>query len=69
MQTAKLNISGMTCGGCVSSVNRVLSGLDGVLKADVSLENKSALVDYDAAKVNLEQIMRAVSEAGYDVAG
>ena len=68
MQTVKIDISGMTCGGCVSSVSRVLSALDGVVKADVSLDKKCAVVDYDAAKLNLEQIMRAVTEAGYDVA-
>lgn len=69
MQTSKIEISGMTCGGCVSSVNRVLSALDGVVKAEVSLEKKNAVVDYDAAKLNLEQIKRAVTEAGYEVAG
>jgi copper chaperone len=69
MQTATLNISGMTCGGCVRSVSKVLNALDGVTKADVSLEKKSAVVDYDDARVNPDQLKRAVEEAGYEVAG
>jgi copper chaperone len=69
MQTATLNISGMTCGGCVRSVSNVLKALDGVVKADVSLEKKCAVVDYDASKLSPAQLKRAVEEAGYEVAG
>ncbi len=69
MQTATLNISGMTCGGCVRSVSNVLNALDGVAKADVSLDKKRAVVDYDAAKLSIDQLKRAVEEAGYEVAG
>ena len=69
MQTATLNISGMTCGGCVRSVTSVLTALDGVAKTDVSLERKSAVVEYDAAKLSVDQLRHAVTEAGYEVAG
>ena len=58
----------MTCGGCVRSVSNVLNALDGVVKADVSLDKKCAVVDYDAAKVDLGQLKRVVEEAGYEVA-
>jgi len=68
MQTAILKISGMTCGGCVRSVSGVLNALDGVVKADVSLDRHHAVVDYDAAKLDLGQLKRAVEEAGYEVA-
>ena len=37
MQTITLNIEGMTCGGCVKSVIRILEGVNGVAKAEVSL--------------------------------
>ena len=68
MQTVTLGISGMTCGGCVRSVTNVLKALDGVAKADVSLEKKSAVVDYDPAKVGIEQLKHSVVEAGFEVA-
>jgi copper chaperone len=68
MQTVTLGISGMTCGGCVRSVANVLKALDGVAKAEVSLEKNNAVVDYDPAKVAVEQLRRSVVEAGFEVA-
>ena len=68
MQTVTLGITGMTCGGCVRSVTNVLKALDGVAKADVSLEKRNAVVDYDPGKVALEQLKRSVVEAGFEVA-
>ena len=68
MQTVTLGISGMTCGGCVRSVTNVLTPLDGVAKAEVSLEKNNAVVAYDPAKVAVEQLRRIVVEAGFEVA-
>ncbi len=67
MQKVTLGISGMTCGGCVKSVTRVLDALDGVSRADVSLEKRCAVVDYDPAKVGVERLKQAVIEAGYEI--
>jgi len=67
MQTTTLNISGMTCGGCVSSVSKVLNALEGVAKADVSLDKKCAVVDYDPAKLDVDRLKRSVEDAGYEV--
>jgi len=67
METVKLGISGMTCNGCVRSVTRVLSELQGVAKADVSLEGKNAVVNYDPAALGVDQLKRAVEEAGFEV--
>ena len=69
MQTATLNISGMTCGGCVRSVSKVLNALNGVAKSDVSLEERRAVVDFDPDKVGVDQLKHAIEEAGYEVAG
>ena len=68
MQTATLNISGMTCGGCVRSVSKVLNALDGVAKSEVSLDERRAIIDFDPDKVGVEQLKRAIEEAGYEVA-
>jgi len=68
MQTVTLGVSGMTCGGCVRSVTSVLKALDGVVKADVSLDQQCAVVDYDPAKLGVDQLKRAVREAGFEVA-
>lgn len=67
MTTVTLNIDGMTCGGCVKSVTRILSELDGVSHAEVNLERKSAVVNFDESKVKINQLVDAVEDGGYDV--
>ena len=69
MQTVTLGISGMTCGGCVRSVSKVLNALNGVAKSEVSLEERRAVVDFDADRVGVDQLKHAIEEAGYEVAG
>ena len=66
MATVTLNIDGMTCGGCVKSVTKVLNGLDGVRSATVSLENKNAQVEFDEDKIQIAQLVEAVEDAGFD---
>jgi|GEM_PF-86021 len=57
MQTVTLNIDGMTCGGCVKSVTRLLEGVEGVEKAEVSLENKNAVVTFDESKTDADALI------------
>ena len=66
MATVTLNIDGMTCGGCVKSVTKVLNDLDGVRSATVSLENKNAQVEFDEGKIQIAQLVEAVEDAGFD---
>ena len=47
MQTETMNVTGMTCGGCVSKVTQALTALPGVAHVDVSLPGNSASVDFD----------------------
>ena len=66
MATITLNIDGMTCGGCVKSVTKVLNDLDGVRSATVSLENKNAQVEFDEGKIQIAQLVEAGEDAGFD---
>lgn len=66
MNTITLNIGGMTCGGCVSSVTKVLENLNGVEKAEVSLENAHAVITFDAGKIQTAALIEAVEDAGFD---
>lgn len=59
------HVKGMTCGGCVYGVRKVLTRLPGVLKADVSYEQSSAVVTYDPAKVTVEKMTAAIGTLGY----
>jgi len=65
METALLNIEGMTCQGCVKSVTRTLQGVAGVQDVEVSLDQANARVTYDPAKTGLADLKRAVERAGF----
>lgn len=66
-RTATIKISGMSCGGCVSTVRSALKEVQGVASADVSLENKEAVVTFDDGVTDLDQLQNAVAHAGYTV--
>ncbi|MEX0959446.1 MAG: heavy-metal-associated domain-containing protein [Burkholderiales bacterium] len=65
METTLIEVKGMTCGGCVRSVTRVLETVPGVKSADVSLERGEARVSFDPALASLAQIRGAIEDAGY----
>jgi copper chaperone len=68
METTTIKVDGMSCGGCVKSVTGVLTALDGVAKAEVSLEHKQAVVEFDAGKVSRDQLKAVIEDAGFDAA-
>jgi len=63
--TVTLTISGMHCEGCADGIKAMLKRTEGVMKADVSYEQKQAVVEYDAARTSPEKIMEAVEKLGY----
>lgn len=65
MKTITLNVEGMHCGGCVKSIERVLTELDGVQSADVQLEGK-ATITFDENRVNVAQLIEVIENAGFD---
>ena len=68
MENATLNVTGMTCQGCVASVTRVLKAVPGVSNVNVTLQPGSATVVYDPARTNVDALKAAVQNAGYGVA-
>jgi copper chaperone len=62
METTTIKVDGMSCGGCVKSVTGVLTALDGVAKAEVSLEQKQAVVEFDAGKVTRDQLKAVTAD-------
>lgn len=67
MQTETMNVTGMTCGGCVSKVTQALTALPGVAHVAVSLP-ASARVDFDEKLISRERLQSAVEVAGFGVA-
>lgn len=63
-----LNVQGMSCNHCVSTVTKALNELQGVQSVNVDLKANTVTVSYDETASNLGQIKEAIEEAGYDVA-
>ena len=61
--TTTLHIEGMTCAGCETAVKLVLKKTPGVISAEVSYEEKRAIVTFDPAKTTPQKIATAVAEA------
>ncbi len=66
METVTFKVSGMTCGGCVNSVRKVVAALSGVGSVDVSLEQAQATVSYDPARATPADLKNAVRDAGFE---
>ncbi len=64
----EIDIKGMMCEHCVKHVTKALSGLNGVLKVSVSLEDHQAVLEL-ASNVPNEVLTDAVVKAGYEVIG
>ena len=66
MKKISLKIEGMHCEGCSNRLTRVLENLDGVISANVSLENKKADIEYNEDILSIEEIKEAISDAGFE---
>ena len=58
----KIQVTGMTCMHCVGAVTKALQNVPGVDKAEVSLDEKQAVVNGNA---NPEALVAAIKEEGY----
>ncbi len=65
MERIKLKIDGMTCGHCVSAVDKALKRVDGVTVEQVGVG--SAVLSFDAATTSTDVITQAVEDEGYSV--
>lgn len=58
-------ISGMSCSACSAAVERAVSKLHGIIKAEVNLLANSMTVQYSEDILTAEEIISAVNAAGY----
>ncbi len=61
----RLSIGGMSCAGCVSTVEEALQGVPGVTEASVNFADHTATVKTDVAP---EILIKAVVDSGYEAA-
>ena len=67
MQTEIVKVTGMTCGGCISTVTHALKAVSGVSEVSVSLSAGEATVKFDERLTSREKLKSAVKGAGYGV--
>ena len=65
MANLKLRVTGMTCGHCQAKVEKALKGITGVYSAIVDLPDGEAEIDFNDDQVTTEQLLAAVTKAGY----
>ncbi len=69
MTQITLSVPDISCGHCKSSIEGAVAPMDGVGKAVVSIEDRTVDVEYDSAQVELDAIVTAIDDQGYEVEG
>lgn len=60
-----IGIEGMHCHKCEQAIQRSLKRLAGVSEVEVDFPTAQASVLFDASKVGVDDLMHAVTQAGY----
>lgn len=67
MEKMTLGVNGMKCGGCENVLKGALEACAGVAAARPSHKDKSVEVEFDPARLNVEEMKQAVVKAGFSV--
>lgn len=65
MKHITLNIEGMHCGSCSTSIELMLGNTDGVHTIKVDFNAKKAEVDFDENKITEQGIIASIEEVGF----
>lgn len=68
-ETVTLRVDGMVCPLCEKTVESVLKSLGGVVAASADRGTRSAIAEYDPARVTPEQMVQAINSQTYYRAG
>ncbi len=66
---AVIRVGGMVCATCVQTIEAALRALPGVISASVNLGNERAYVTYNPSVSALEDMRKAITDAGYQYLG
>ncbi|MCH8233471.1 MAG: mercury(II) reductase [Bacteroidetes bacterium] len=70
IETITLNIKGMTCDHCATSIEKKVSTLDGIIEEKVSYPEESGGFRFDASKTSRDAIINTINALGsYQVLG
>lgn len=67
MQMAKavLRIPNMSCKHCVMRIKKAIESVGA--RGEVSLEKKTAVVEFEPGKVSLDEVINSIKRYGYEV--
>lgn len=64
---AVINVKGMTCEGCESSIQTRVSEMEGVIGVKASHIDENTIVEYDKTQTSPQEIEKVISEIGYQI--
>ncbi|MCP3738109.1 copper chaperone CopZ [Rossellomorea sp. BNER] len=67
MEKMTLNVTGMSCGHCVNSIEGSVGELSGVTAVKVNLDTGTVHVEFNPNEVTLDKIKDTIDDQGYDV--
>jgi Cu+-exporting ATPase len=66
VKSTDIPVTGMSCGSCVSRIERALGKLPGMVEVGANLATQKVFVRYLPGAVSLSRIHHAIREAGYE---
>lgn len=69
MKKAIIQLEALTCPSCVQKIESATKSLNGVEKDSVQVlfNSSKAKFDFDAEKISIEDVVKAITALGYDV--
>ncbi|MGL6342496.1 MAG: heavy metal translocating P-type ATPase, partial [Waterburya sp.] len=65
LEKVTLKLRGMSCAACASSIESAIRAVPGVVECNVNFGAEQAALQYNSRQTSIEEIQRAVAEAGY----
>ncbi len=65
MESIQLSITGMKCGGCVSTVEKILNNSDGIENVSVNLLTESAYFEITQKHIEIDAVLKNLKENGF----
>ncbi len=67
MERVEIRVEGMTCGGCVNSIQNALTNCEGVTSAAADLDGSMVTIEFDSGIIQKEAIEKVITDAGFSV--
>jgi copper chaperone len=62
-----IDVDGITCDHCVTTIKEAIGILPGVILVSVDIEKKQVIVKFDEKLAQLEDIIGEIGEIGFEV--